>query len=84
MTYFVITGQISAFIFIFLLQNAAKFVVKGFVRLRAEIGEDGMVTLYVEDSGPGVPAAKQKALFKKFQESLDVLSQGTVSHLIEM
>lgn len=37
-----------------------------------------MVTLYVEDSGPGVPAAKQKALFKKFQESLDVLSQGTV------
>lgn len=49
------------------------------MRLRAEIGEDEMVTLFVEDSGPGVPEDKQKALFKKFQESLDVLSQGTVS-----
>ena len=60
-----------------LQQNAAKFVEKGFLRLRAEVDEDGMVTLFVEDSGPGVPESKQRALFKKFQASLDVLNQGT-------
>ena len=31
----------------------------------------------IEDSGPGIPLEKQAALFDKFQESLDVLNQGT-------
>lgn len=35
------------------------------------------VALYVEDSGPGIPLHKRNALFNKFQESLDVLNQGT-------
>lgn len=36
-----------------------------------------VVVLYVEDSGPGIPVEKRRALFMKFQESLDVLNQGT-------
>lgn len=59
-------------------RNSLKFVDKGFIRLRAEVGEDdNVVTLFVEDSGPGIPAQKRKKLFAKFQESLDSLHQGT-------
>jgi nitrogen-specific signal transduction histidine kinase len=57
-------------------RNAAKFVEKGFVRLRANV-VDGMVQVYVEDSGLGTPLEKRKGLFRKFQESLDSLNQGT-------
>jgi signal transduction histidine kinase/CheY-like chemotaxis protein len=57
-------------------QNAAKFVEKGFVRLRADV-VDGLVQVYVEDSGPGIPREKRTRLFCKFQESLDSLNQGT-------
>lgn len=63
--------------------NATKFVERGFIRLRADVqgaaGVDGQktVALYVEDSGPGIPQHKREALFTKFQDSLDVLNQGT-------
>jgi signal transduction histidine kinase/CheY-like chemotaxis protein len=57
-------------------RNAAKFVTKGFVKLRAEVVE-GNVHLFIEDSGPGIPESKRKILFSKFQESLDSLNQGT-------
>ena len=56
--------------------NSTKFVQQGFIRLRAEILNNN-VHLYVEDSGPGIPAEKRDRLFAKFQESLDVLRQGT-------
>ena len=36
------------------------------------------VRLYVEDSGSGIPIEKRERLFAKYQESLDLLSQGTV------
>lgn len=39
-------------------------------------GKDNVV-LYADDSGPGIPESKRMNLFVKFQESLDVLSQGT-------
>lgn len=57
-------------------RNAAKFVHKGFVRLRVDTG-DNQVKIYVEDSGPGIPVDKREQLFRKFQESLDSLNQGT-------
>jgi signal transduction histidine kinase/CheY-like chemotaxis protein len=57
-------------------RNSTKFVHSGFIRFRAAV-VDGHVELYVEDSGPGIPAEKRGALFEKFQSSLDVLSQGT-------
>ena len=37
------------------------------------------VRIYVEDSGSGIPIEKRETLFAKYQESLDLLSQGTVS-----
>jgi signal transduction histidine kinase/CheY-like chemotaxis protein len=57
-------------------RNSTKFVHSGFIRFRAAV-VDGVVEVYVEDSGPGIPIKKQGALFEKFQSSLDVLSQGT-------
>ncbi|CAJ1933537.1 unnamed protein product [Cylindrotheca closterium] len=59
-----------------LVRNSAKFIHHGFIRLRADV-RNGMVCLYVEDSGPGIPLEKRQALFQKFQSSLDMLSQGT-------
>jgi signal transduction histidine kinase len=35
------------------------------------------IELYVEDSGPGIPEHKRQSLFNKWQDSLDVLNQGT-------
>lgn len=61
-----------------LARNSVKFVDVGFIRLKAEV-VDSEVLLYVEDSGPGIPDSKREMLFSKFQESLDTLSQGTVS-----
>ena len=57
-------------------RNSSKFVQRGFVRFRAAV-VDGLVELYVEDSGPGIPVEKRNALFEKFQSSLDELAQGT-------
>lgn len=56
--------------------NAAKFVVKGFVRMGAFVNK-GVVCLFVEDSGPGIPSEKSEHIFQKFQQSLDSLNQGT-------
>lgn len=58
-------------------RNSSKFVDEGFIRLTARpVGETVLIT--VEDSGPGIPLEKRKSLFKKYQESLDMLCQGTV------
>ena len=46
------------------------------MRLRAA-SVDGNVSLFIEDSGCGIPIEKRSALFAKFQESLDSLNQGT-------
>jgi signal transduction histidine kinase len=35
------------------------------------------VQIWIEDTGPGIPADKRAKLFAKFQESLDTLAQGT-------
>jgi len=57
-------------------RNSSKFVIEGFIRLRASV-VDGNVQLCVEDSGMGIPLEKREQLFHKFQDSLDSLSQGT-------
>lgn len=61
-----------------LARNSVKFISEGFIRLRAEV-VNNEVCIYIEDSGPGIPKEKREILFSKFQESLDSLSQGTVS-----
>lgn len=61
-----------------LARNSSKFVTTGFVRLRVEVIDHGTnVLVSVEDSGLGIPMEKRDKLFSKFQESLDVLNQGT-------
>ena len=60
-----------------LSRNSSKFVTQGFIRLRAE-EKDNNIKLTVDDSGSGIPKEKRDRLFNKFQESLDLLSQGTV------
>jgi signal transduction histidine kinase/CheY-like chemotaxis protein len=57
-------------------RNSTKFVHSGFIRFRAAV-VDGLVELYVEDSGPGILVEKRGALFEKFQNSQRVLSQET-------
>lgn len=59
-----------------LARNSSKFVEKGFVRLRAQTVDTGII-IFVEDSGPGIPLEKREKLFARFQDSLDELSQGT-------
>ena len=61
-----------------LARNSVKFIDEGYIKLQAQV-IDGDVVIYIEDSGPGIPQDKQLMLFSKFQESLDSLSQGTVS-----
>ena len=56
--------------------NSSKFVDEGFIRLRAKVVNDEVV-LFVEDSGPGIRPEQRERLFNKFQESFDLLSQGT-------
>jgi signal transduction histidine kinase/CheY-like chemotaxis protein len=65
-----------------LTRNSAKFVERGFIRLKATAVLDSTtntssVRLCVEDSGPGIPLEKREQLFGKFQDSLDSLHQGT-------
>lgn len=61
-----------------LARNSSKFVEKGFLRMRAEVDpNDNQVRIFVEDSGPGISTAKKKELFARYQESLDLLQQGT-------
>jgi signal transduction histidine kinase len=62
-------------------RNSSKFVEEGFIRLGVRLVNDGILQMFVEDSGPGIPLEKRKLLFKKYQESLDMLSQGTVRFL---
>lgn len=44
--------------------------------MRANVGNDGRVQLFVEDSGPGIPHEKRRELFAKYHESL-LLRQGS-------
>ncbi|CAB9507949.1 respiration control sensor protein ArcB [Seminavis robusta] len=61
-----------------LARNSTKFVQHGYVRLRAEVDPvTNQCRIYVEDSGTGIPKEKRKTIFDKYQESLDLLSQGT-------
>ena len=50
-----------------LLSNAIKYNrPDGLVDLRCEVVDDGMVLLHVRDTGPGLTAAQQAALFQPF------------------
>ncbi|MGH7339901.1 MAG: hybrid sensor histidine kinase/response regulator, partial [Candidatus Rokuibacteriota bacterium] len=46
-----------------LLTNATKFTEVGFVKLAAECRVGGYVAITVQDTGPGIPAEQQEAIF---------------------
>jgi signal transduction histidine kinase len=50
-----------------LLSNAAKFTERGSITLRAVV-EDGMVEIAVADTGIGIPAEAQTAIFDEFRQ----------------
>eukprot|EP00934_Nitzschia_sp_Nitz4_P008096 Nitzschia sp. Nitz4//scaffold12_size214221//42409//45425//NITZ4_001486-RA/size214221-augustus-gene-0.25-mRNA-1//-1//CDS//3329534978//8086//frame0 len=59
-----------------LSRNATRYVKEGFVRVGAcEV--NGIVQLFVEDSGYGISEDRKEHLFSKFQESLEVMDQGS-------
>lgn len=69
--------------------NASTFVEYHYIWVRAQIGNRD-VQVCVGDSGAGIPGEKINWLFIKFQESLDLLNQGTGiglclwKHLVEL
>lgn len=57
-------------IIINLLSNAVKFTEQGKIKVIVEqlesLGQDAIIKLVVEDTGPGIPEEKQVAIFEKF------------------
>ncbi|MEO5331459.1 MAG: ATP-binding protein [Magnetococcus sp. YQC-5] len=51
-----------------LLNNAAKFITAGFVRVQAKWQTDGMVRVDVVDTGCGFPPEQAESIFDKFQQ----------------
>ena len=63
-----------------LLANAAKFVPQGSGRVDVRLlRRDGMMTVEVQDNGPGVPVGQQALVFEKFRQGGDASNrpQGT-------
>lgn len=58
-----------------LLTNAVKFTARGYVSLSAEC-DDHFVTVRVRDTGLGVPAADQRAIFDEFRQSERTAARG--------
>lgn len=51
-----------------LLNNAIKYTDQGRVRLGAEAGPGGDVTLWVDDTGVGIAVEQQRRLFRAFEQ----------------
>jgi PAS domain S-box-containing protein len=66
------TGRISQ-VLLNLLSNAVKFTERGTIRIGVEVAPrvDGQVTVrvFVADTGPGIPEAKQDVIFRAFEQA---------------
>ena len=58
-----------------LISNAVKFTERGEVSLSAELACEG-VTVSVSDTGIGIPAAEQEAIFDEFRRSERAVARG--------
>ena len=58
------------------VNNALKFTESGSVRLGYRLREDGMVYVYVSDTGCGIPPDKQRSVFARFVK-LNTFKQGS-------
>ncbi len=59
-----------------LINNAVKFTKEGHIKLGIETEREDVVKLYVEDTGPGIPAGKEEYIFERFTK-LDEFVPGT-------
>ncbi len=59
-----------------LLGNAVKFTSEGEVTLKVETRDEDQVYFEVRDTGPGIPEAKQEAIFEPFQQGDEGIRQG--------
>lgn len=51
-----------------LLSNAAKFTESGYIKVNAKLMEGNLVSVAVEDTGPGVPADYLELIFEEFRQ----------------
>lgn len=59
------------------INNAVKFTEKGYILIGYKLEEaSGQVSIYVEDTGKGIPAHEQKMIFERFYKQ-DEFAQGT-------
>ena len=58
-----------------LIANAVKFTTQGSIKLQAEAGNE-TVTIFVRDTGLGVPPEEQEAIFDEFQQSERTAARG--------
>jgi PAS domain S-box-containing protein len=58
-----------------LISNALKFTEKGHVTFGFSEFKSGFIEFYIEDSGTGIPAAKQSYIFKRFRQLDDALTR---------
>jgi CheY-like chemotaxis protein len=59
-----------------LCRNSARYVQKGYIKIGANV-VNGHIQFFVEDSGQGISRKGRKHLFSRFQESLEVMDQGS-------
>ena len=58
-------------VFVNLVANASKFAPEGSVIRVGAIAADGRIVAWVDDEGPGVPAAASTSIFERFRRSPD-------------
>ena len=59
-----------------LITNAIKFTEEGSIRFGYFIQSNNMLSIYVADTGCGIPPEKQKSIFERFVK-LNAFAQGT-------
>ena len=64
-----------------LISNAMMFAPGSTIELSIRKGSPGFLQLWVDDRGPGIPAGRQRELFKPFTRLSDAVADGTSSGL---
>ena len=59
-----------------LVSNAVKFTDRGYVRMHVESGDDQVVTVTVEDTGPGIEDDAQQRIFEPFEQAGEGAAKG--------
>ncbi len=60
-----------------LVENARKFTEKGYIKIGADLQDEKILKIYVEDTGVGIPKEKQDVIFDRFRQIEEI---NTKSH----